>query len=69
MAVRRVTESQYRNIIRDTFGPGMQLNARFEPELREEGLQSIGNAQLSITTSGFEQYFSLAKSVAAQVVG
>ena len=46
----------------------MQLNARFEPELREEGLQSIGKAQLSITISGFEQYFSLAKSVAGQVV-
>jgi hypothetical protein len=68
MSVRRVTESQYRNIIRDTFGPGVQLNARFEPELREAGLQSVGNAQLSITTSGFEQYFSLAKSVAGQVV-
>jgi hypothetical protein len=68
MSVRRLTESQYRNIIRDTFGPGLQLNARFEPEMREEGLQSIGNAQLSITTSGFEQYFALAKSIAAQVV-
>jgi hypothetical protein len=68
MAVRRVNESQYRNIIRDTFGPGMVLNARFEPELRDGGLQSIGSAQLSITTSGFEQYFSLAKSVASQVV-
>lgn len=68
MAVRRVTESQYRNMIRDTFGPGLQLNARFEPEMREAGLQSIGNAQMSITTSGFEQYFSLAKSVASQVV-
>jgi hypothetical protein len=68
MAVRRLTESQYRNIIRDAFGPSIQLNARFEPELREAGLQSIGNAQLSVTTSGFEQYFSLAKSVAAQVV-
>jgi hypothetical protein len=68
MAVRRVTESQYRNIIRDTFGSGVLLNARFEPEMREAGLQSVGNAQLSITTSGFEQYFSLAKSVAAQVV-
>jgi Protein of unknown function (DUF1592)/Protein of unknown function (DUF1588)/Protein of unknown function (DUF1595)/Protein of unknown function (DUF1585)/Protein of unknown function (DUF1587) len=68
MSVRRLTETQYRNIIRDTFGPGMQLNARFEPELREEGLQAIGNTQLSITTSGFEQYFSLAKSIAAQVV-
>lgn len=68
MAVRRVTESQYRNIIRDTFGPGIQLNARFEPELREGGLQAIGNAQLSVTVSGFEQYFALAKSVATQVV-
>jgi hypothetical protein len=68
MSIRRVTETQYRNVMRDTFGPGMQLNARFEPELREEGLQSIGNAQLSITISGFEQYFALAKSVAGQVV-
>ncbi|HEV7693215.1 MAG TPA: DUF1592 domain-containing protein [Hyphomonadaceae bacterium] len=68
MSVRRLTETQYRNIIRDTFGPGLQMNARFEPELREEGLQSIGNAQLSVTTSGFEQYFALAKSVASQVV-
>ncbi|HYM34656.1 MAG TPA: DUF1592 domain-containing protein, partial [Steroidobacteraceae bacterium] len=67
-SVRRVTESQYRNIIRDTFGSGVQINARFEPELRDAGLQSIGNAQLSITTSGFEQYFSLAKSVAGQVI-
>jgi hypothetical protein len=68
MSVRRITEAQYRNIIRDTFGPGLQMNARFEPELREEGLQSIGNAQLSVTTSGFEQYFALAKGVASQVV-
>ena len=68
MAVRRITESQYRNIVRDTFGPDLQLNARFEPERREEGLQSIGNAQLSVTSSGFEQYFSLAKAIAGQVV-
>lgn len=68
MAVRRVTESQYRNIIKDVFGPSIQLNARFEPEMREAGLQSIGNAQLSVTSSGFEQYFALAKSVAAQIV-
>jgi hypothetical protein len=68
MAVRRLTETQYRNIIRDTFGPGLTMNARFEPELREQGLQSIGNAQLSITTSGFEQYYALASSIAGQIV-
>jgi hypothetical protein len=37
--------------------------------LRDAGLQSIGNSELSIATSGFELYFSLAKSVATQVVG
>ena len=68
MAIRRITESQYRNIIRDTFGPGLTINARFEPEMREEGLQAIGAAQLSVTSSGFEQYFSLASSIASQVL-
>jgi hypothetical protein len=68
MSVRRITESQYRHIVEDTFGPGLAINARFEPELREEGLQAIGNAQLSLTSSGFEQYFSLASALATQIV-
>ena len=36
VAVRRITESQYRHTIADVFGPEIKINARFEPEKREE---------------------------------
>ena len=68
MAVRRITESQYRHTIADVFGPGIKINARFEPEKREQGLLAVGNAQLSLTSSGFEQYFALATSISDQVL-
>jgi hypothetical protein len=68
VAVRRLTESQYRHTIRDVFGAGVEINARFEPERREGGLLAVGSAMLSLTSSGFEQYFSLASSIASQVL-
>jgi hypothetical protein len=67
-AYRRLTESQYRHAIADTFGPDIIINARFEPERREDGLQAVGSAQLSVTTTGLEQYLAVARSVADQVV-
>lgn len=63
---RRLNETEYRHIIADLFGPEIEINARFEPEKREEGLMAIGNSVLSLTSSGFEQYFTLASSVADQ---
>jgi hypothetical protein len=68
VAVRRITESQYRHTIADVFGPEIKINARFEPEKREQGLLAVGNAQLSLTSSGFEQYFALASSISDQVL-
>jgi hypothetical protein len=68
-AFRRITETQYRRTIADIFGPGIKINARFEPEKREEGLLAIGNAELSLTSSGFEQYFALAISISDQALG
>jgi len=68
VGVRRLTESQYRHTIADLFGPDIQINARFEPDKREGGLLALGSAQLSLTSSGFEQYFSMASSIADQVV-
>lgn len=68
VAVRRLNESQYRNSIRDIFGADIEVKARFEPERREQGLQAIGNADLSLTTAGFEQYFGLARAISAQVL-
>ncbi len=68
VGVRRLTESQYRNTIADVFGPEITINARFEPERREDGLQAIGNVRLSVSTTGLEQYFSVARSIADQVM-
>ena len=67
VGVRRITETQYRHTIADVFGPGIEISARFEPEKREEGLLALGSAQLSLTSSGFEQYFVLASTIAKQV--
>jgi hypothetical protein len=67
-AYRRLTESQYRHVVADAFGSDIVINARFEPERREDGLQAVGSTQLSVTTSGLEQYLAVARSVADQVV-
>ena len=68
VAFRRITESQYRHTIADVFGSDIQINSRFEPEKRDEGLLAIGTPQLSLTSSGFEQYFALASSIAEQAM-
>jgi hypothetical protein len=68
VAIRRITESQYRHAIADIFGPDIRLNARFEPGKREGGLLAIGNSNLSLTSGGFEQYFAMARSIADQAL-
>ena len=68
VSVRRITETQYRHTIADVFGPDITINARFEPDKRENGLLALGSANLSLTSSGFEQYFAMAGSIADQVV-
>jgi hypothetical protein len=67
-AHRRLTESQYRNTIATVFGEVIRIDARFEPERREDGLLAIGNGRLSISTAGLEQYHSLAQSIGDQVM-
>ncbi|MEP7209250.1 MAG: DUF1592 domain-containing protein [Alphaproteobacteria bacterium] len=68
VAVRRITESQYRHTIADIFGPAVKINARFEPEKREDGLLAVGGRELSVTTGGLEQYFAMATSIADQTL-
>jgi hypothetical protein len=68
VAFRRITESQYRHTIADIFGSEIKINSRFEPEKRDEGLLAIGTPQLSLTSSGFEQYFALASSISEQAL-
>jgi hypothetical protein len=67
-ATRRLTESQYRHTIADLFGSDIEINGRFEPERRERLLLAIGSSQLSISAAGFEQYFSMGRGIAEQVL-
>lgn len=67
VAVRRITESQYRHAIADVFGPQINVNARFEPEARSEGLLAIGASDASISANGLQQYFAAARGIAAHV--
>src|SRR5690606_21465612 len=63
--MRRLTEDQYSNIIRDVFGEGITIAGKLDPLIRTEGLLAIGARSARITPSGFEQYDHLATSIAS----
>lgn len=66
--LRRLTEAQYRRSIADVFGEDVSVVGRFEPDLRVEGLLAVGTGRVSITLGGMEQYESIAREIARQVV-
>lgn len=68
VAMRRLTEAQYRAAIADVFGPEIEIAGRFEPDGRRDGLIAVSSAFVTITPSGFEQYEGMAREVARQVV-
>ena len=67
--LRRLTQVQYRNVLVDLFGDDLVLPVSLEPDVREEGFQSIGASSTSISPRGVEQYEDAAYDVAEQVVG
>ncbi len=68
VGMRRLTEQQYRNTIADVFGRKIAVVGRFDPLLRTEGLIGLGAGNARITPSGFQQYYDMARNIAAQVV-
>ncbi len=69
LAVRRITQDQYRQAIAQIFGPDLKVGGRFEPDVRPEGeLIAEGASKVAVTPSGFEQYDVLARSIADQVI-
>src|SRR5580693_6800087 len=66
--MRRLTETQYRNVIADLFGTRITVGGHFDPLVRTNGLASVGAGSARITPSGLEQYDRMARSIAAQVV-
>ena len=66
--IHRLSPAQYRSIIAEVFGPTITIAGRFEPDIRADGLLAVGAGQISITATGLEQFDSMARSIAAQVV-
>jgi hypothetical protein len=66
--IRRLTQEQYQTVIADIFGADIKIGGRFEPDIRKAGLLAVGAGEVSVTPSGFEQYDSMARSAAAQIV-
>jgi hypothetical protein len=69
LAMRRLTEAQYRRSIADVFSPTIKISGRFEPEVRRDGLIAVGSSSASISASGMEQYYAMASGISAQVTG
>src|SRR5918994_49859 len=68
VAMRRITEAQYRNAIADIFGPDIKVAGRFEPIVRPaHELIASGASDAAISPSGFEQFDAIARVVSAQV--
>ncbi len=66
--LRRLTEQQYRNSIRDIFGGNIIVAGRFDPLERVDGLLALGASSATITPAALERYESLARSISLQVV-
>ena len=66
--LRRLTEQQYRNTIRDVFGRHIVVASRFDPLERIDGLLALGASSATITPAALERYEALGRSIAMQVV-
>jgi hypothetical protein len=68
VAMRRLTEAQYRNTIADIFGPEIIVAGRFEPIVRPvHEMIASGAKESSISPSGIEQFDAMARNIAVQV--
>src|SRR5581483_10989235 len=64
----RLSEAQYRQSVADIFGPDIKIAGRFEPGMRKNGLLAVGDSVIAVSPAGFEQYDSMARGIAAQIV-
>ena len=68
VAMRRLSEAQYRNSIADIFDPDISVAGRFEPVVRPvHELIASGARDAALSPSGLEQFDSMARNIAEQV--
>jgi hypothetical protein len=68
VGLRLLTESEYRNSIRDIFGQDILVQGRFDAGRRVGGLLAASSTVLSVTPAGLESFSKMADSIASQVV-
>jgi len=68
IAMRRLTEAQYKATIADVLGADIAVAGRIEPDNRRAGLLAVGASFVSVTNAGFEQYEAVARGIAEQAL-
>ena len=68
VAMRRLTQSQYRQSVRDALGADLEIAGQLEPDLRRDGLLAVGTTHVTVTPLGLEQYEAMAYRVATQAL-
>ncbi|TDG14944.1 DUF1592 domain-containing protein [Seongchinamella unica] len=66
--MRLISQPQYLNTVRAIFGPQMELNVRFAPLRRMEGMMALGAGQAIVTSGALDSLDRAAHLVAEQVV-
>ena len=66
--LRRLTQVQYKNTIRDLLGETVVLPAQLEPDSVVAGSKEVGASVTTISTRGVEQYEDAAYSLATQIL-
>ena len=67
-ALRRLTITQFRNIIGDLLGPEVVIPELQEPDVRLGGLFSVGASSASMSARGVESLESISLNLAAQAL-
>lgn len=66
--LRRLTQAQYENAVRDLFGHDLFVPPDLEPDFRQSGLVTVGAASVAISPRGVERYESAAYAIAEQAM-
>ena len=67
-SLRRLTITQYQNVISDVFGEGLLIPTNLEPDIETEGFKSLGASISSISPVGTERYEQASYSIATQII-
>lgn len=66
--MRRLTESQYRNSVRDLLGSEPAVDGPLDTDVAINGLASVGGSYATVSPLGVERYETAARQIASQAV-